>query len=305
MTHPLIGAFPEVFDSSMIATSKSCLQKFKKSYIDQWKSKESSVHLHAGKAFADGIEAARRAYYEANESQEDATGLGVAALLASYGDFECPADSAKSAERMAGALEYYCEMYPFQPDEGAPIVLADGKRGIEINFVTPVDFKHPVTGNPILYCGRLDALCNIAGAPRKVDEKTTSSLGATWSRKWDLRSQFIGYEWGLRQMGIRTQGAVIRGVSILKTKYDTAQAVINHPDWMVDRWYEQLIEHLAMLQRCWETGKWHYAYDDACADFGGCGFTRACSVEDETPWLETYFERRHWDPILRKETLLT
>jgi hypothetical protein len=298
------GTFPEVLDSSILATFKSCPQLFKKIYVDQWKSKERSVHLHAGGAFAHGVERSRRAFYEEGQPAEDAVAEGLQALLTFYGNFECPPDSAKSAQRMAGALEFYFERYPLVNGDQDPITLPGGKRGIEFNFVHPLEVNHPVTGNPLLYCGRMDAILNFAETIFKCDEKTTTSLGPSWSRQWDLRSQFIGYEWGCRKSGIRTAGIIVRGVSILKTKYDTQQAIVYHPDWIVDRWYNELYDWIAQMIRCWETGKWVYNLDHSCADYGGCGFLRACTAQDEQPWLETYFERRHWDPITRIETKL-
>ena len=298
------GRFPEVLDSSMLATFKHCAQKFKKVNIEQWKAKEESVHLIAGAAFAKGIEVARRSFYEEGHSAEDSVALGLQALLTAYGNFECPADSAKSANRMAGALEFYFDNYPLSMDDQSPIVLPNGKRAIEINFVHPIEILHPETGNPLQYCGRLDAILNFAGGAFKTDEKTTTSLGPTWSRKWDLRSQFIGYEWGCRQGGIKTNGSLVRGISILKTKYETQQAIINHPDWMVERWHEEMLQWVRQMILCWQQGLWLYNMDDACADFGGCQFRQACASQDEQPWLETYFERKHWDPVTRTETKL-
>jgi len=150
----------------------------------------------------------------------------------------------------------------------------------------------------------MDALLAYAGGVFICDEKTASSLGATWSRQWDLRSQFTGYAWGCREAGIRVDGAIVRGVSILKTKYDTQQAITYRPAWQVDRWYNQTCDLIEEIKWRWEHNKWPYNLDHACADYGGCGFRQACSSQDESSWLETYFERRHWNPITREETLL-
>lgn len=296
--------FPEVFDSSSISDFKSCRQLFYKRNIHHWKPKEPSVHLHAGAAFAHGIEKAREAFFIEGLSAADSEALGLKALLDFYGDFECPPDSAKSADRMAGALTFYFDNYPLEHGESEPITLPSGKRGIEFNFVEPLPIKHPETGNPILYCGRLDAILNFAGGVFMCDEKTTTSLGATWSRQWDLRAQFTGYAWGCRQAGIRVDGAIVRGVSILKTKYDTQEAITYRPEWQVDRWFDELLFWISEAIRCWDNGKWQYNLDHACSDFGGCAFRPACLSKDETPWLETYFERRRWDPVTRIETRL-
>ena len=295
--------FPEVLDSSMMATFKSCPQLFRKVYIEQWKSKDPSVHLRAGGAFAAGVEAARTHFYVHGWSAEDSVASGLHALITHYGDFDCPPDSAKSLERMCGALEFYFDRYPLNADS-PPIILPSGKHGIEFSFVHPLPIDHPTTGNPILYSGRMDALLNYAGGTFICDEKTTSSLGASWSRQWDLRSQFTGYAWGCRESGIRVDGAIVRGVSILKTKYDTQEAISYRPAWQLDRWFEELLGWVEEAIRCWQAGKWRHNLDHSCADYGGCAFRQACASQDETPWLETYFERRHWNPITREETPL-
>lgn len=299
----MIG-LPEVFDSSILASFKECPEKFRKTYVEQWKPKEPSVHLHAGGAFAHGIERARTAFYVEGLSADDSVADGLRALLTYYGEFECPADSAKSAERTAGALEFYFDSYPLSHDNASPITLPSGKRGIEFNFVHPLPITHPDTGNPLLYCGRMDAILSYAGGVFICDEKTTTSLGPTWSRQWDLRSQFSGYAWGCRESGIKVDGVIVRGVSILKTKYDTQEAISYRPTWQVDRWYEEMLSWIEDIILCWKTNKWRHNLDHACGDFGGCQYRASCLSQDESPWLETYFERRHWDPVTRTETKL-
>lgn len=293
--------FPDIIDSSMLATFKACPEKFRKEYCEHWKAKEISVHLLAGASFARGLEVTRRAFYEQGMLAEDAIATGLAALLKAYGDFPCPADSAKSAERMAGAFEFYWTNYGLNNTDAYPVLLPGGKRGIEFSFAHPLPISNPATGQPLIYCGRMDAVIDYGGNRLICDEKTTTSLGPTWSRQWDLRSQFLGYSWGCREAGVKVDGAVIRGVSILKTKYETQQAVVIHSDWQIARWYAELLEWIEEIIRCWKTGRWKHAFDRACSDFGGCSFRTACLSLDESPWLETYFERRIWNPLLRTE----
>ena len=186
-----------------------------------WKPKAPSVHLVAGGAFAAGIESARRAFFLDGADGATAEGVGLAALIRHYGSLECPADSPKSLERVCGALEFYFERYPLGRDGANPITLAGGKRGIEFSFAEPTHILHPVTGQPILYTGRSDMIAERAAGIYIYDEKTTSSLGASWGKQWEMRSQFTGYGWAAKKQGIKVAGMIVRGISILKTKYDT------------------------------------------------------------------------------------
>lgn len=299
--------FPAFFDSTMLSAYKSCRFKFFLEYVLNYKPKAQSVHLVAGAAFAAGLEAARTAFYVEGKPSADAEAIGLQALLHSYGDFECPADSAKSAERTAGAFEFYLDQYPLGADGAEPITLAGGRRGIEISFSQPLPITHPVTGDPLLYCGRLDMAAKFANGLFIEDDKTTSSLGATWSRQWDLRSQFSGYCWGLREsLGVVPNGVLVRGVSILKTKYETQQAITYRYPWQLDEWLDSTLATIEDMKRDWEQGYFRQTLDHACNEYGGCTFKQVCLFQPESKQgaLDLYFERRLWNPITREEKLL-
>lgn len=293
--------FPHAFDSTMLAAFASCPQKMFRTYVEHWKPKSESVHLVAGGAFAKGIEVARKAFYEQGQSKGEAEALGLAALISAYGDFECPADSAKSLERTAGALEFYYASYPFGECGLTPIKFPDGRWAIEFSFAEPLDIVHPVTGDPILYTGRLDCIGEFAGGIYGVDEKTASSLGASWSKQWEMRSQFTGYQWAANRAGVNMQGSLVRGVSILKTKYDTQQAITYRSPYEVERWYKQTIRNIARAIEMWKEGYWDYDLNGACAEYGGCNMVPICKSNDPETWLGMYFDKRVWDPLARRE----
>ena len=297
--------FPEVVDSTIIAAFRSCPQKANLEFFEHWKPREPSVHLRAGAAYAAGLEAARRAFFERGVCEPDAQAAGLDVLIKSYGDFECPPDSAKSLERTAGALEYYFTRYPMSEERAVPITLPGGKRGVEFSFVEPIsEVLHPESGNPMLYCGRMDQIVEFEGMILGYDDKTTSQLGASWPRQWDLRSQFTGYVWGAGRGGITLSGFIVRGVSILKSKYDTLEAITYRPEWQIERWYKQLIRDIERMKQYWAEGYFDLNLDHACSEYGGCPFRQVCLNKEPTAWLEQSFERRKWNPVTREETVL-
>jgi hypothetical protein len=296
--------FPEVIDNTLRSTFVSCPQKFYLEHLLHWKPRTPNVHLHAGGAYAKGLEVARKSFFEQGEDPNTAAAKGMKALLEEYGDFQCPDDSPKSLTRMMGALEYYLDRYPLAEETAIPSQIGPDRKGIEFSFAEPLPLLHPQTLSPIIYCGRMDQVTEFAGAVYGEDDKTTTQLGATWPRQWDLRAQFTGYCWGCQQAGIPIQGFLIRGISVLKTKYDTLQALTYRPQFMIDRWLKQVVRDIERMIQCWKEGYWDYNLDDACSAFGGCMFRKVCMSEDAQPWLEIDFEKRKWDPLTRKETLL-
>ena len=297
--------FPEVLDSTIISAFRSCPQHAFREYIQHWKHIQPSIHLHAGGAFARALEVVRKSFYVEGRGEEESIALGCNAMVEFWGDFPEPEGSAKSLTRMLGAVEYYFhDAWPLSHDDAPPAVLRDGSRGIEVSVNEPIALIHPETGNPLLYCGRMDMIADYAGGLWGEDDKTTSSLGAQWPKQWDLRSQFTGYTWGAQRAGIHLDGFLIRGVSILKTRYDHLPAITYRPVWQIERWYNQLLRDVSRMVRCWREGYWDFALDNACNEYGGCPFKQICLAEDPEPWLKQSFTRRVWDPVGRVETLL-
>lgn len=293
--------FPHTVDSTIMSTFRSCGQKAYQTYVEHWKSKNPSVHLVAGGAFAAGIEAARNSFYVQGKPTAESEGAGMVALLNHYGDFTAPSDSPKSLERMLGALEFYFAYYPLGADGANPITLDDGRRGIEFSFAEPLDVLHPVTGDPILYTGRSDMLAERAGGIYVYDEKTTSRLGDQWAKQWEMRSQFSGYEWAAGRQGIKTAGSIVRGVSILKTKYDTLEVSTYRSRYELERFESQLVRDVKRMVRAWEEGYWDYSLDGGCTEYGGCQLVQVCKSSDPASWLPVYFTQKVWDPLARRE----
>lgn len=236
--------------------------------------------------------------------------LASKALIRGYGDFQCPVESSKSLPRMLDALTFYYEHYPLDREPAEPILLADGRRAIEFSFAEPLDSLHPVTCEPLQYVGRMDAITNYAGGVFVTDEKTTKYLGDEWGGKWHLRSQFTGYCWGAKRSGLHVDGVLVRGISILKTKCDTQQAISYRPQWQVDRWYDELLTQLSDMITAWHRMRsgakvaFYFNLDDGCTTYGKCPFTTVCQSQDQMPWLKQSFERKIWNPVTREETLI-
>lgn len=294
--------FPSVVDSTIIGMAKGCLQKVYRTHLEHWKPSGESVHLVAGKAFASGLEAARRAFYIDKLPSEVAIAYGLCALWSEFGDYDAPPESPKSAIRMAGALEFYFAEYPLGADGATPHIFG-GRHGIEFSFAEPLpNVRHPVTGDPILYAGRADMVADAFGGLFLYDEKTTSRLGPTWVKQWDHRSQFSAYCWGLRGHGFRPTGTVVRGVSILKESYGTAQAITYRADWEIDRWLHEAEATVLRMIEAWKAGYWNYNLDHTCTEYGGCSLNTICKSPEPEKWLPLYFHKRVWNPLTRTES---
>lgn len=279
-----------ILDSSRLATFRTCPYKYKLQYLDNWQPKEKSIHLVAGSAFAKGVEITRRSYFvEHIRDRDECLYRGVQALLTEYGDIDA-GDSPKTFWRMAGALEHYFQQYPLEDDGCIPISI-NNQIGIEYVIELPLS----VAGKYHLFKGRCDAVVKFAGGNYIIDEKTTSRLGYSWGTQWDMRSQFTAYAYIMQYLlDIKIDGIIVRGVSILKNGYDTAQVITTRSQHEMEVWYRRLCEDVEMMNRYEQTGYYPLNLEGGCVEYNGCPFQRVCRSPDDKKeaWLSLYYEKK-------------
>lgn len=325
LTRPVL---PPIVDSTMISCFRSCPRKYFYEFVLGLRPPGLSIDLHAGACFATAIENVYIGFWKDGLTLQEALIKAHAIFALAWGDFQIPAhkNTAKTFDRMWEAVElYFVEWHPAS-DHIQPYFASDGKPTFEYTFAIPLEHCvsndlilaegnydprawgqsfpcHP-SGEPFLYSGRLDMLGEWNGVPVGRDEKTAGqSAGQNWSEKWDLRSQFMGYCWALQQGGIPVETIAVRGIGILKTKIDFAEAMKTYSKDMLARWHEQLRRDLWRLRRCYDEGYFDYNLGDSCTSYGNCVFALPCSVpeSEQAQWLSNY-EVRHWNPLLKNPT---
>lgn len=320
--------FPKEIDNTIREAFVVCPTKARRAYIEDLAAPTPSVHLHYGGATAEGLEKARRAFYEQGRLHEEAVEAGVQAALDFYGDFNPPALSLKTRENLANSIRYYFTIWPMTMDSYRP-------KRMEWRFRVPIPgLVHPDDQGEIFYTGRPDTLGEVGTIDVVEDDKTATSLGASWGKQWLLDSQFTGYRWAAAQEGLLDldgPGAVlIRGLATYTPKFKTYldengteigttgaqkgrpirkeyvmaesfghdQALVYRPRWMVERWLGQLQRDVRRMIHSYLNNEWDYAlHKNACAAYGGCPFLPLCSAEDPEGFIPGNYVKRKWDPL--------
>lgn len=296
-------SFPHLIDSTMLSGYLACPRQFYWQWINRLTISQKSVHLHAGGAFAAAIESFRLSFYTGFDYDTAMCGA-VERFIKEWGDFPLMEEENKSFYNVLGALDSYFQIYPPATDHVKPYI-ANGKPAVEFTFALPTGILHPETGEPILYGGRCDMIGDMGGTLMIVDEKTTSQLGNSWSKKWQMRGQFAGYVMAARTLGnLPVAGALIRGVSILKAGYGHAEAIVYFPEWQLERWWGHVERTLRDMVCNWQESKTHkdprgfdQNFSDACAAYSSCQFLNLCMVESPENWIDGYFVRNAWNPL--------
>ena len=302
---------PRHIDATMISCLRSCMQKFKLEFCYGLRPAAFSVDLHAGACFATAIETVGKCVHEQKLPLEAALQRALAVFLDAWGDFVPEKDTPKTRDRVWEAVEEYFKMWPPLTDHVQPHFV-DGKATYETTFAIPLepadeyrddDTSFPLhpSGEPFIYCGKLDRLGDWRGKLVGQDEKTTTSIGSRWADQWQLRSQFTGYCWALQQMGLPVDTIVVRGIGILKTKFTLVEAAPTYDDFKINRWYDQLRRDMWRLRRAWDEDYFDFNLAEACVSYGGCPFVGVCASPNAEAWMGQYSVAR-WNPLAKNPT---
>lgn len=295
--HP---SFPSVIDNTMRVDYVSCPRRFWFRFIHNLVPKGVSIHLHTGSVIAMGLDHVRRRYYGPDHIPLETCLIEAFPLMAKAWN-KIESDHVKNFTSAYRAVcWYFLQAYPPDRDRITPWQGPQGPAS-EFSFVLPIDVKHPETGNPILVAGRFDMLGVLDGQKKVIeDEKTCMQLGPKWANKWKLRSQFTTYTWGAIKYGHEVDTTFVRGICFRANgNFDTVEAVVYRPQWMVDMWYEQLCREVKDMIHSWETNTWSWAQNDACHEYGGCSYLPLCTTHDPQAWVDTEYKVMKWDPTVR------
>lgn len=307
--------FPYVIDNTIRKALATCQTQAKYKHIDNIQPVgQVSIDLHFGRCFATGIEHARSDYFLLGRSPELAVQHGIDMAVFEWGTYQLSPDSKsyKTLGRLPAAIRYYFEQWPLGEDGLTPV-----EGGIECSFDFEIPIAHPDEDVGLRYAGRFDMLASDKnGRLYVVDEKTASRLGETWVSQWDLDAQMTGYIWGVQQQDIRLNGlgempeimAQIRAISILSKEFGHVEIPIVRPQWVIDRWYAQMLRDVQRFKITYELSKLlGGTYDlalhsNACTSYNrDCDYKTLCMSPNPERLIAGNYQTVVWNPLVRKD----
>ena len=288
LTYP---PFPKFIDSTGVDDYRTCPRKYLYNSLRGLAPEIPSVHLVAGGAFAKGLEVARGAFWKDHLPPEDALAKGALALIKEYGDPVPYEDHKKNLPKTLDALSAYFEHFGWEEDYITPF-----ENSFEGTFALPLPIHHPQTNDPLIYTGRCDLIGQFQDNIWIVDEKTTGSVSASWSRSFGVRGQLIGYCYAAREMDLPVAGAIVRGIAFTKD-FSFAEVICPYGNWQLEEWMDNLLITAQQMIDDWMMCKWRKVLGSACGFYGGCSFIEACQSKHPEGILESIFVERKWDPL--------
>lgn len=322
--------FPAVIDNTMRQAWWTCPHLFFRQHVQGLRRRDrdsdgnviatKSIHLHFGGALARGLEVTRRAHFH-GASELQAVTAGAEALIKEWGSHELPAPSNRNEanKTLASCLLAHDGYFRYfdLADPQHRLGECDGKPLVEVSGALPIPgVLHPVTGEPLLYAGRFDAICSRHNKLWGLDDKSTGSNvdSESWRSQWKLSGQFTGYAWLARAWGFSLDGFLVHGIQVLTETTRYAEAITPRPQWLIDEWVAQLREDVKTMIEQYTVfigggnkklfslpHPFGRAYGSACH-----AYNRPCSYLDDLcaqpnpeDWVSSAFTVERWNPLER------
>lgn len=288
--------FPAVIDNTTLKALRRCPHYCMQRHFEGLKPNDESdgVDLVFGAAFAAGIQAGRKAYFEEGHSASEAVDLAAEAATKTFTakPLLIPARSSKTYANLVLAVRYYfLTAFPLQGDPLQPVT-----NGIECEFKRELPFLHPDTGKPLLYAGRMDMLAKDVTLEGLVvvDEKTTSNFSDGWLAQWDTDPQMSGYIWATG-----ASHAIIRGIAVSSKCVTHTTVPVWRTQHQLDVWERAMLNDVdRMLTLYRYKSEWNRYFGSACNAYGRqCEYVRLCLSPNAEQIVKENYRVEFWNPL--------
>lgn len=271
------------FDNSMMQTFCTCPRKYDYRINRGFVKKVKATAPEFGKAIHKGLDV----WFAGQDVQK-----AIEAFKESYQE-DLSLDDKRTYVMGEWILENYAQKYQAQPWK----VLKT-----EHAFCLPLPNGNNLTG-------RIDKIIEWDNVLWVVDHKTTSSLGARYTKQAEPNAQFTGYVWAARQEGFDVKGIIVDALLVAKGLLESssrARLVPNlrydsyRSEAIIEEWLLTAQEVQAHIRACEYIGVWPATgmFHGACTYFGECPFYQVCKEDAEVREriLKASYEIDFWDP---------
>lgn len=266
-----------LWSAHSIGLAETCLRKYQYSKLEGWTHKNKSVHLLFGGWYADAIETYHR-LTAVGESHEDAVHGVVSETMIATWDPETGTPwqsdhNLKNRETLIRSIVWYLEEW--KDDPASTIILDSGEPAAELSFKLDLD-------DGICLRGKFDRICEFAGDPFVMDQKTTgSAIGQRYFNQWSPDIQMSAYAFaGEALWHIPVRGVILDVASIAVGFTRFERGFIHRSKASLQEWYDQSMLTIERARNA--TREQVFPMNrTACNNYGGCEFRGICSRSPE------------------------
>ena len=285
------------WDSTSLGLLKTCPRKYYYRMLENWTTKNVSLHLDFGIFYHSALERYDHVLAESQDHNLACSQAIKKALEISKGFI---GDNYKNRQSLIRAIVWYLEQ--FKDDPATTIILANGKPAVELSFKMELPLATP-QGDPYLICGHLDKAVEWQGATYILDRKTTKGqLGDRYFEKYSPNNQMTTYTMaGKVVLEREAAGVIVDAVQIAVNFCRYARGIVHRTKGQLDEWLEDTLFWIKLAEKFAAESHWPMN-DTACDMYGGCEFRGICDKDASVRqnFLKADFVKRLWDPLVAR-----
>lgn len=291
------------WDSTSLGELKTCPRKYQLSIIEGWQPKgDRNVHLEFGIWMHSGRE---KYYHERADGKDHEAALLTSLYYVLTSTWNkilkrpwTSDDPNKNRATLIRSLCWYLDQWQNDPME--TLILADGSPAVELSFRYDTGLRTTATGEPIMLCGHLDRVGQMAGNTYLSDLKTTKhtikGFSATdYFAQFSPDNQMSLYDLaGKVVYSLPVAGLMIDAVQVAATFSRFHRSPISRNDSQREEWFHAFEVYVRQAEQYAQDNFWPMN-DKACFR---CHFRPICARPPSARqmWLESDYHRRVWDP---------
>jgi len=231
-----------------------------------------------------------------------------------------PEDDFRNYAFLVDLINEYNTTYPH---ESYTTVVHNQKPLIEIGFIHPLGeitlntrcaVRNPdgsiterfVSTIKIMQTGRIDQVVSHQDKIFGLDHKTTSMMGPTYFKEFEMSSQMVAYKWAIETLtGLPVQGFVINALGLRKPtktgkKLEFQRYVVSTSAESVDEWRRDTLSHLSNYFADCVEGFTPKGTKWCMGKYGACEFFDVCTLPHDqrhTLLNTNNYKTVTWDPL--------
>lgn len=219
-------------------------------------------------------------------------------------------------------LTEYLTQYPFESFN--ILALPDGKPAIEVPFALPIGeieinreilVRDPSTlevklthvpSIKIVWTGRIDLLYTVNDSLYILDHKTTSQLGPTYFKAFELSSQVYGYRYSIAKLldrhvnGFCVNAMCARRPTRTGTGLELSRNIVPLDETIGEEWLDDTLSHVSSFINSCIVGYFPKSPQWCFGKFGECSYRTVCSMppaQREIILMGGLYKTVDWSPL--------
>ena len=314
---PLVGN-ALLLDNSSMEKQTTCPRSAQYYICDRRESTDERTALTFGGIIHKALECR---YQDLSKPPSEVLSAMLASNAVEFEKWQAPEDDYRNYSMACQVCEEYLQHYPIE--EFTVLRKPDGSPAVEVPFAVPLG-ELSIGGEllvfrpgeaphlehfdklPVVWTGRIDVLYESQGRVYIMDHKTTSMMGPSYFKEFELSSQVYGYVWAASKLLNRSDyGFCVNALAIRKaTKTgkgnEYIRNIVSLDQSLLEEW---LVDTLHIVSDFVEMARREYfpKHTKWCVGkYGVCPYMTICSLptaQREVMLMSSLFKTVEWSPL--------